>query len=286
MVKLSASRKKFILELFSVLVVCAFLASSSGSLIENYHSGNVSNYKARNAVVPQLSQLPYVSGSEAINFQDSISLNFSASIYIYGYSTSGISEASPFVNGSYAVGVGANGYNDTGMAISSSDQNSYNPYENSHYTIGGIGVSDFTSYSVFYKVHTPPVQPQTYVNLTFNVSTNSLVVLVGMVGAYYINLSGISNIKVSSILNYSGDDGLEFAYANLSAGQYTVRELSTNGDGGSNTRSEIISAIVFPDSKQQRNTSGISDTELYGIIGAVAAIAVIGSVLAIMRKKR
>lgn len=246
MTKTSNSGKRLILEVLTVFVVFTFLASSSGSFIGNYNSSNVSNYKVGNNLFSQSSQLPYVSGSEAFNSQDSILLNFGASIYIYGYSTSGISEASPFVNGSYAVGIGANGYNDTGMAISTSNQNSYNPYSNSYYTIGGIGVSDFTSCSVFYKVNTPPIEPSTCLNLTFNVTTNSLVVFAGISGgAYYINLSGIPDMKISSILNEPGDDGLEFAYANLTSGEYTIKESISNGDFGSSTRSEIISAIVF-----------------------------------------
>ena len=104
-------------------------------------------------------------------------------------------------------------------------------------------------------------------------------------GSYYINLSGISNIKVLSILNVSGDTGLEFAYANLTAGQYTLREFTTNWDSGSNTRSEIISAIVFPDSKNQTSVSGVSNIEVYGIEGGIGA-AVLAAAAVLLVKKR
>ena len=50
MLKLSDSRKKFILELFAVLVVCAFLASSLVSLLG--HSGTGANTKSIYNVQP------------------------------------------------------------------------------------------------------------------------------------------------------------------------------------------------------------------------------------------
>ncbi len=272
--------RKGILILGMVLIIVGVIALGFNGTSEISNTGNVS-------VSPNSISLPYVTGYYVLSYGNSVNLNFSASTYVYGYSTSGISPASPFVNGSFAVGVGANGCNDTGMAITSSHQNSYNPYENSHYTIGGIGVSDFTNYKTFYKVNTPPIQPITVVNLTFNVSSNSLVVFAGMGGgAYSIGFSGIPNIHIASILNSSGDTGLEFAYANLSAGKYTISEKSTNGDGGSNDRSEIVSAIVFTTSTQKPAASGTSNTWLYGIVGGVIAVAVVGSMLAIMRKKK
>ena len=205
--------------------------------------------------------LPYVVGSEALNYNHYLALNFSASLYLYGYSTSGICQASPFTNGSFAVGVGENGYNDTGMAITTSSVNSYNPEGNSHYTIGGIGIDSFSSYHTYYKINVPPIQPVTIVNLTFNVTQKSLVVFLGMGPGYYISLSGISGMKIDSILNQSGEVGLAFEQAYLNPGTYTVTEYSSNGDGGSNTRSEILSATVFTGFKSVINSFKVNSSK-------------------------
>ncbi len=205
---------------------------------------------------------PYVVGSSALNYADSLALNFSAALYLYGYSTSGISQASQFANGSYALGVGMNGYNDTGMAITTSPVNSYKSGANSHYAISGVGVSGFSSYHTYYKVNTPPIQPSTEVSLTFNVTSNSLVVFMGMsAGAYYILLGNITGMKVDSILNQQGDVGLAIEQAYLNPGTYTVTEYITNGDGGSNTRSEILSASVFTDFASTINSFKVNSSK-------------------------
>lgn len=273
----------------AILILSAFLLCSAGSSFIIFQEHNNSNNGTHIARAMESNQLPYVVGSQVTNFADSISLNFNASVYIYGYSTSGVSKVSPFVSGSIAVGVGANGDNNSGLAITKLSHNSYDRYYSSHYTIGGVGVSYNRSigYTVFDRIITPPVQPSTYVNLTFSVLTKSLVVFAAMSGgSYYINLSGISNLKVLSILNVSGDTGLEFAYANLTAGQYTLREFTTNGDSGSNTRSEIISAVVFPDSKNQTSVSGVSNIEVYGIEGGIGAAVLAAAAVLLVRKRK
>lgn len=240
---------------------------------------------------PYSNTSPYVVGSDAVNYNNYLALNFNASLYLYGYGTSGICPASPFANGSLAVGVGENGYNDTGLAITTSSINSYNPYGNSHYTIGGVGVSGFSSHSTYYAVNTPPIQPATTINLTFNVTSYSLVVIMGMIGgAFCISLSGIPGMKIDSILNYSGDVGLEISQAYLNTGKYTVIENSTNGDGGSNTRSEILSASVFYSVTSTNSSTSTSSTtplnlQEFGLI-AVAIIIAASVIIFTMRKKK
>ncbi len=245
----SVNTKRFFPLLIAVIMLISVFSLSSVQQNSSFNAphANVLSSSFQNITNSAVSgSAPYVVGSNALNFQNNISLNFSASVYLYGYSTSGISEASPFLNGSFIEGLGANGYNDTGMAIAHSPRNSYDPYTNSHYTIGGVGVSGFTNYSTYYKVNTPPVQPTSTVNLTFNVTSYSLVVFMGMGGgAYFISFSGIPNMKIDSILNQSGGVGLEIAHAYLSPGTYTVMETSTNYDGGSTTRSEILSVTDF-----------------------------------------
>lgn len=210
------------------------------------------------------SLLPYVVGSQALNYKSYLALNFSASLYLYGYSTGGTTQASQFTNGSYLSGVGENGYTDTGMAITTSSVNSYNPGGTLHYTIGGVAVNDFTAYRTYKKVNTPPVQPATTINLTFNVTSYSLVVFMGMSGgAFDISLHGISGLKIDSILNYSGAVGLEIAQAYLNPGTYTVMEYSTNGDGGSNTRSEILTASVFTGANSIVNEFGVKSSKSF-----------------------
>ena len=72
--------------------------------------------------------------------------------------------------------------------------------------------------------------------------------------------------------------------------QYLDEAASQNGVVTASPTSFFVhtndTAITFSPINKSSPPSGISSTEPYGIIGVVAAVAVIGSVLAIMRKKR
>ena len=278
--------KRFFLKISVLLLILSLFGMTQTVVNINYATKLDTNF---NPFTTNYTLYTNVGGSQVDNNQNSILFNFTSSLYIYGYSTSGICPASPLQNGSVVVGKGLNGYNDTGLAITTSPGNSYSPTYNSHYTIGGIGVDNFLNYKTFYKVNVPPIESVTTVNLSFNVTSYSLVVFAGMSGgAYSIQFSGITNLHIASILNSPGSVGLEFAYANLTSGQYTITEKITNGDGGSNTRSEIVSAIVFTSTNAPTTNnlfSGVTNAELYGMIGLTVTVAVIGGLLVLMRRK-
>ena len=100
--------------------------------------------------------------------------------------------------------------------------------------------------------------------------------------SWSITLNGTSESSTSSTITFSLPNGT-YSYTVSSVSGYSVSSssgsISVNGASVSKT-------VSFTPINKSTPPSGISSTELYGIIGVVAAIAVIGSVLAIMRRKR
>ena len=100
---------------------------------------------------------------------------------------------------------------------------------------------------------------------------------------WYVNLTnGQTFSSTTGKISFSEPNGT-YSYTVSSVSGYSVSSssgsISVNGASVSKT-------VSFTPINKSTPPSGISSTELYGIIGVVAAIAVIGSVLAIMRKKR
>ena len=101
---------------------------------------------------------------------------------------------------------------------------------------------------------------------------------------WYVNLSnGVDSGAITGTsYSFSLTNGT-YSYAVGNVSGYTISassgSISVNGNGVSKT-------ITFSPIKKSPPSSGISSTELYGIIGGVVAVAAFGSVLAIMRKKR
>ena len=101
---------------------------------------------------------------------------------------------------------------------------------------------------------------------------------------WYVNLSNgmDSGAITGTSYSFSLTNGT-YSYTVSNVSGYSVLtssgSISINGSGISKT-------ITFSPIKKSSPTSGISGTELYGITGGVVAVAVIGSVLALMRKKR
>lgn len=198
---------------------------------------------------------PTVENSNIIDGSSKISLLSGSQMYIYGFATSGTGNVQPFQNGSYSVGYGANGLIDTGLAVSNSSSNCFVTSGNNYYDIGGVGVSGVSSYQIYNKTITPPVEPNTYLNESFTVSHTSLVVFYGLGGGQGFislnvttNLNGIQSsipIQIDSIWNQVGGVANEIAQAMLVPGTYRLNELTTNNDGGSSTRSDQIAAFVF-----------------------------------------
>ena len=101
---------------------------------------------------------------------------------------------------------------------------------------------------------------------------------------WYVNLSnGIDSGAITgSSYSFSLTNGT-YSYMIGNVTGYTVSPSSGSITvSGSNATKTITFTVTSTPSKP----SGISSTELYGIIGAVVAVAIIGTALAIMRKRR
>ena len=97
---------------------------------------------------------------------------------------------------------------------------------------------------------------------------------------WYVNLSNGQSFKsTTSTISFNEPNGT-YSYTIGNASGYTVSPSSGSLNvSGSNATKAITFTVASTPSK-------LSSTELCGIIGAVAAVAVIGTALAIMRKRR
>jgi len=95
----------------------------------------------------------------------------------------------------------------------------------------------------------PPVQPTTWFNLSFTLSSPALVVFVVTAGGQCcVSLTGVSGMHLDAIWNESGGCGLIFAHATLQNGSYRIAEKSTNNDIGSQARADVLAVFAFSSS--------------------------------------
>ena len=101
--------------------------------------------------------------------------------------------------------------------------------------------------------------------------------------SWYVNLTnGQSFSSTTSTMSFSEPNGT-YSYTIGNVSGYTASPSSGSITvSGSNATKTITFTVTSTSSKP----SGISSTELYGIIGAVVAVAIIGTALATMRKRR
>ena len=105
---------------------------------------------------------------------------------------------------------------------------------------------------------------------------------------WYVNITNSSGSVISSGAITSSSYSFSLTNGTYSFSVSSVSGYSTSPSSGTITvtGSIVSKTITFTPIKKPSPASGISNIELYGIIGAVVAVAVIGSVLAIMRKRR
>ncbi len=100
---------------------------------------------------------------------------------------------------------------------------------------------------------------------------------------WYVNLSnGQKFSSTTDVISFSEPNGTySYTIGNISGYSVSSSSGSISVNGAS-----VSKTVSFTPINKSTPPSGIASTELYGIIGVIAAIAVIGSVLVIMRKKR
>ena len=127
----------------------------------------------------------------------------------------------------------------------------------------------------------PVPEAITFSKVTYTVTFTETGLLSGT--TWYVNLTnGQSFSSTTSTMSFSEPNGT-YSYTIGNVSGYTASPSSGSITvSGSNATKTITFTVISTSSKP----SGISSTELYGIIGAVVAVAIIGTALAIMRKRR
>jgi YVTN family beta-propeller protein len=268
----------------------AFDSSNGYVYVANYNSDNVSVINgATNSVI---GTIPVGTGPDAVAFDSS-----NGYVYVANYNSGTISivSTSPQVSiKNYSVTFTETGlpsgttwyvnltngqsFSSTTSTISFSEPNgtysytiattdktySPSPYSSS-FTVNGASVPvsiafSKVQYTVKFTESGLPSGTTWYVNLTNGQSFSSTTSTIS-----FSEPNGTYSYTIGSVSGYT---------ASPSSGSLTV--------SGSNATKTITFTVTSTSSKP----SGISSTELYGIIGAVVAVAIIGTALAIMRKRK
>ena len=274
----------------SVPDAVAFDSSNGYVYVANYNSDNVSVINgATNSVI---GTIPVGTGPDAVAFDSS-----NGYVYVANYNSGTISivSTSPQVSiKNYSVTFTETGlpsgttwyvnltngqsFSSTTSTISFSEPNgtysytiattdktySPSPYSSS-FTVNGASVPvsiafSKVQYTVKFTESGLPSGTTWYVNLTNGQSFSSTTSTIS-----FSEPNGTYSYTIGSVSGYT---------ASPSSGSLTV--------SGSNATKTITFTVTSTSSKP----SGISSTELYGIIGAVVAVAIIGTALAIMRKRK
>ncbi len=190
------------------------------------------------------------------NESTSLSLPGGYDAYIFAFTDGGAYNTTPFAKGNYAVGIGANGQVDSGLAITNSSSDSYTT-QDAGYAIAGAAVRDYKYYGDMYKLNVPPIEENTTFNFSFTLPEPAFVVIVTVSGgARYNTINSTTSFTVDSVAHCQtsnrcsgvGIGGYEIISADLNAGTYNFSDFSTNYDAGSGTRSELIGIFAFSNS--------------------------------------
>lgn len=188
---------------------------------------------------------PYIFNSTVANSKDNLSLPSGGQQYLYGFAVGGASNTSEFFRGEYATGVAADGHIASALAMTPSSSNKFTTND-TYYTIGGVGVAGYAYSAEAYGQDVPPVESVTTWNFSFNLSSLALIVVVVVTGgACCLKVTATFNLTVDAIWSGTGGNALEIATAQLSRGSYTITDQTTNNDGGSNTRADLLGVFAY-----------------------------------------
>ena len=177
----------------------------------------------------------------------SLSLPHGAQAYIYGMTTGGGFDASSF-NGT-AVSVNNRlGHPSVQLAVSNQPENQFST-GCAYYAIGGCGVSGYGSLTALYRTNEGPAASSA--SVSFALDGPATVVLVGLAsGQQTISFDGLSNLQTDVPAPVAGPDGtvaVAIGHADLQAGKYTVRALTSAAVGGQNpsAQADLLGVFVF-----------------------------------------
>lgn len=176
----------------------------------------------------------------------SLTLAAGSSVYIFGFATGGCCPTGDFQSGQYAAVNDIDGFRIAGLAVTSSNTNSY-PSQTAFNTIGGVAVSGYSSYTSSFQTTTAQ-GPNLSVSDSFTVTAaNSLVVVVAIGGgAQCQQLSGVPNLSVDAD-TANLNPIVTIAHSNLGTGTYTATTNTQQCAAGQdpNHAGDLIGAFVF-----------------------------------------
>ncbi|MCL4447555.1 MAG: hypothetical protein M1556_04595 [Candidatus Thermoplasmatota archaeon] len=208
-------------------------------------------------------------GATVETFHTALQLPSGSQLYLYGLSTGGGYPTSIFASGEYASSTDSAGNLVAAIAVTTDDSNSYST-STSYQTIGGVGITGFSSYTTSFGVNN--ASGATFASDTFSVNgPGDLVVIVAIPGGEtYMNLTGVPGLQIdASSANTPGQSPLAIAHSYLDSGEYTVT-MSTqyNPSQTQSNMGDLIGVFVFSPGGTVNDQSPSSPT--YAFDGAYA----------------
>ncbi len=302
--------KSLLLKISVVVIVLFFLGISfsiatsdanQGSDSQGHYSYNsqqiasglaqndVSNRALFNAQLQTISSDP-VTNNSSVHSGSTLSLQGGKQIYVYGADTGGGFPMSNFSAGQYASVVDQSGEQSAALAYGLNSSDNYSTYS-AYYSIGGISVSGYGTMTAYHTSNQSLGAGGASLSITVT-DPGSLVVIISLTSSTWTttSVSGLPNLTVDA--NISGTPNsvtipILIAQAYESPGTYNVSEMSAYFGGADPSHvADLLGVFVFTPNTTNKSVGIPPSTELYSIIGGVAVVAIIGYVVAIMRKRR
>jgi hypothetical protein len=205
---------------------------------------------------------------------------------LYALSVGGIAPTTPFAYGELVNGTGTAGYEVTALAATTSNRDSYSTSQN-FWSIAGVEIRGTEQGSPTLGVNVPGVQPTIFFNISFTVTSSSLVVFMLTAGGQCcLSASGIPGFTILARESFAGGNAIEIAAADLVAGHYTVMEQSYNHDEGGNSWADIIGVFQFGPVGGSGGASTALPWWIWLVGGAAIGAAAVGLAMVVGRPRR
>ncbi len=207
-----------------------------------------------------------LSGATITNEQTSINLPSGSQVYIYGVVTDGQYYLSTLTNYeiNYDYVTDYNSETAAELAMTSSNSNSFTT-QCSDYSLGGVGVSGYSTFNVVYGSNGNYGASGASVTFTLKNTATVVVFALASGGQTYVTLSGIPGFQAISS-NVNGLEGFLIGMANLPPGQYTAVETSSPSSSNPGNQADLIGVYeIFG-----LQSSGSSSVPVWAFNGAYA----------------
>lgn len=206
---------------------------------------------------------PYVTGASILAHDDWLTLASPGSLNIYFLATDGSGPATGFSAGGLVSATDRDGHIAAAIADVQLHSDNYTTSD-THFSIGGVGVSGFQYYGEKTRVSIPPVQGTTTLTETLVLPESALVVVVGLGGGQSsLTLTGLSGLATDAAATGTYWSAI-VAQGQLKGGTYTISETTTDNDNGVRNQADLVGVFAFSNSR-----AGFIDK---GIIHVVATI--------------